>query len=280
MFEVEINQKETTRVKRGNKKVNWWRVATLVMGVWAAAATATVVFLLLSSKNRHYSPPTNSFCLPQESFPSPTPPSGETPKPLSLGDFPDKELLAEDSRYQVYLIEKSLERGPEKQGRLLVYDKEKGQVSEIEGNFSIFGSVKLYADLKGNYLLLSTGTSFRRRVIPLSLLKQRRATEDFCTLTSLFFWQDYVIYGTCEQFDNRPWESGEASSLAALKLATGEKVIIKKADLTHQYSPQKIVGNILYYQETSVAEEKDWQREEAQKTVSQTYDLLQLLKRD
>lgn len=202
---------------------------------------------------------------------------------LKLENIENKELLGENSNYSVYLVnpKENKETGA-KTGEIIVNDKKSNTVTKITGTFSIFGATIVIDDGKGGYILLSTGTYISRTVIPISLAKKARVTKEFCALSDFLFYKDYAIYGNCDRFDNRPWGSGEAPSIVALNLQTGQEKTIAKSDLTHQYGlrnqnePTQITGDTLNYVETSVVKSEDWSNPDNQKTALKTYNLLSL----
>lgn len=195
---------------------------------------------------------------------------------LKLEKFLDKELLGENDNYSVFLINPKSGDNPERTGGLIVYDKKNNDVIIISGTFSIFGSTIVFDDKIGEYLLLSTGTSMSRGIIPLSLTRKTLAGNEFCATSDFLFYKDYVVFGNCDTFANRPWEAGQAASLIAQNLINGQEKIIVKSDLMHQYGPTKILGDTLYYSGTYVTKEDDWQYPDNQKTISKTYSLLSL----
>lgn len=260
-------------------KINYWTVSTVVFALLFLVTVG--IFAVNYSKiknNQSYSPST----IPEISQ-SPTTTNQPTSIPtaisttnLKLENFTNKELLGENDNYSVYLINPKGENTPEKTGGLIIYDKQSKAVIKMTGTFSIFGTTIVIDDKKGEYVLLSTGTSISRRIIPLSLAKKALAGKEFCATSEFLFYKDYVIYGNCDTFQNRPWEAGQAASLIALNLKTGQEKTIVKSDFTHQYGPTKISGDTLYYLETFVTKEEDWQSPDNQKTVSKTYNLLSL----
>ncbi|PIP32837.1 hypothetical protein COY59_03215 [Candidatus Gottesmanbacteria bacterium CG_4_10_14_0_8_um_filter_37_24] len=272
-----INQPTEVQVK---PKFNYWAVSTIVFAVLFMVMVGVFAINYVKVKNnRTY-------------LPSPTPEVSQTPSVvkqqptgvptaipttnLKLEDFANKEMLGENDNYSVYLINPKGGDTPEKTGELIVYDKKNKIVVKITGAFSIFGSTIVINDKKGEYVLLSTGTSMSRGIIPLSLAKKALAVKEFCATSDFLFYKDYVIYGNCDTFQNRPWEAGQAASLIALNFKTGQEKTITKSDLTHQYGPTKVVGDTLYYLDTFVTKEEDWQNPDNQKTVSKTYSLLSL----
>lgn len=271
-----INQPTGTQVKA---KVNFWMISTVVF--------AFLFFVTAGIFAVNYSKVKNSQSYQPNIVPQTSPTSSVTSQPseipvatqvsnLKLEDFPNKELLGENDNYSVYLINPKSGDTPEKTGELIVYDKKNKIVIKITGTFSIFGATIVIDDKKGEYVLLSTGTSMSRGIIPLSLTKKAIAGKEFCSTSDFLFYKDYVIYGNCDTFQNRPWEAGQAASLIALNLINGQEKTIVKSDLTHQYGPTKISSDTLYYLETYVTKEEDWQNPDNQKTITKTHNLLSL----
>jgi hypothetical protein len=211
--------------------------------------------------------------------PTSSPTASQAPS-LRLEDFPNKVLLGEDESYSVYLINSSSGDAPEKTGEVIIYDKGNNLVYPIIGSFTFFGTTIVSNDGKGEYILLSHGSYTSRKAIVIALNDKKQAVNDFCTsrgeFGAYFFWNDYVVFNNCDTFTNRPWGAGEAPSIAAINLKTGLITEIAKSDLTHHFHVQAITGNSLQYLETSVEKEEDWQSQDSQNTVMQTYDLLSL----
>ncbi|MBU1886005.1 hypothetical protein KKE34_05390 [Patescibacteria group bacterium] len=261
-------------------KINFWMVSTAIL---------TLLFIIMIGVfASNYFKTKNS----QSYLPSPTPETNQPPAAIKqeltsiptttpttnvkLEDFINKELLGENNNYSVYLINQKGDT-PEKIGEIIVYDKKNQAVIKITGTVSIFGATIVIDDNKGEYVLLSTGTNVSRTIIPLSLVKENLVATNFCaTSLDFLFYKDYVIYGNCDTFQNRPWAAGEAASLIALNLKTGQDKKILKSDLTHQYGLTKIAEDTLHYLETFVINEEDWQNPDNQKTVQKTYSLLSL----
>lgn len=276
----EQNPMNESMVVNEKPKINRWMILTVVFALLFAIMTG--VFALNYSKVKNN----------QTYLPSPTPEISQTPATISqqptsipttipttnlkLENFTNKELLGENDNYSVYLVNPKGRDTPEKTGELVIYDKKNKTVIKMTGTFSIFGATIVIDDNKGEYVLLSTGTSMSRGIIPLSLVKKALAVKEFCATSDFLFYKDYVIYGNCDTFQNRPWEAGQAASLIALNLKTGQEKTIVKSDLTHQYGPTKTVGDTLHYLETFVTKETDWQNPDSQKTISKTYSLLSL----
>jgi len=269
---------QPTEIK-ARPKVNYWIVSTVVFALLFLVTAGIFAVNYSKIKNRQsYSP-----SIVSEISQSPTTANQPTSIPTAvpttnfkLEDFANKELLGENDNYSVYLINPKVGDTPEKTGELIVYNKQNKTVIKVTGTFSIFGATIVIDDKKGEYVLLSTGTSMSRGIIPLSLSKKVLAGKEFCATSDFLFYKDYVIYGNCDTFQNRPWEAGQAASLIALNLKTGQEKTIVKSDLTHQYGPTKISGDTLYYLETFVTKEEDWQNPDNQKTVSKTYSLMSL----
>jgi hypothetical protein len=222
------------------------------------------------SENTQFQPTTN-----QQITDTPT---ASPTSSLKLTDFTNKSLLGENNNYSVYLINPKGE-SPEQTGNLLViYNKNNQSITQIAGTFTIDGATEVIDDNMGKYLLLSTGTYSSRAIIPLSFDTTSQATNEFCSSSNFLFYNNYVIYGNCDTFQNRPWGVGEAPSLVALNLQTGLTTTIAKSDLTHQYSSTKITNDTLTYSETSVVKEADWQSQDTQNSTVKTFDLKTLNK--
>lgn len=200
---------------------------------------------------------------------------------LSLEDFPSKVLMGEDERYSVYLLNPSSPDILYGIGEIIIFDKSKNLVNQINGTFNlIVGGTIVAEDGQGDYVFLSPGTYTSRRAIVISLIDKKQAVDEFCTTTGEsgdhFFWNDYIIFNNCDIFNNRPWGSGEAPSVTAINLNTGDVTDIAKSDLTHQFYIKAIEGNSLQYVDTYVGGEGDWQNLNNQKTITNTYNLLSL----
>lgn len=248
-------------------KVNYWMFSTLLFALIFFASAGIIAVILNKPINNQSSP----IALQPSEIPTSSPVSN-----LTLEDFPNRKLLGENINYSVYLINSKVVKTPERTGELFVYDKKNRIVIEISGSFSIFGATIVIDDKKGEYVLLSTGTGMSRKIIPLSLSLKTLAGKEFCSISSFLFYKDYVIYGNCDAFQNRPWEAGQAASLVALNLINGQEKTILRSDLMHQYGPTKISGDTLYYLETYVTKEDDWQNPNNHKTISKSYSLLSL----
>lgn len=202
------------------------------------------------------------------------------PVSLSLDDFPNRELLGEDDRFLVFLKEKGADDSMEKSGEIFVLQKSNNRLIEVDGSFSLMGSVQVYSDESAAYLLLSPGTYTLRQAIVINLSERRQVVDEFCLSAgengNHLFWKDYLIYNTCDRFDNRPWGAGEAPGISAINLKTGVVTEIAKSDLTHQYNVQSVSADTLQYIETSVPAEGDWQNLANHKTNTLTYDLIAL----
>lgn len=273
----QINPPTEVQVK---PRINYWIISTVVFTLLLSVTAGIVAIKYSKVKNSpSYLPNTVSEInqSPTATNQQPTDfPDTNTIINLKLEDITNKELLGENDNYSVYMIDPKGEDPSEKIGELIVYDKKNKSVIKITGTFSIFGASIVIDDNKGEYVLLSTGSSVSRGIIPLSLAKKAQVGKEFCATTNFLFYKDTVIYGNCDTFENRPWEAGQAPSLVSLNLKTGQEKTIVTSDLTHQYGPTKISGDTVYYLETSVSIEKDWENPDNQKTVSKTYNLLPL----
>lgn len=202
------------------------------------------------------------------------------PVSLSLDDFPNRELLGEDDRFMVFLKEKGADDSMEKSGEIFVLQKSNNRLIEVDGSFSLMGSVQVYSDESAAYLLLSPGTYTLRQAIVINLSEKRQVVDEFCLSAgengSHLFWKDYLIYNTCDRLDNRPWGAGEASGISAINLKTGVVTEIARSDLTHQYNVESVSADTLKYIETSVSGEEDWQNLANQKANTLSYDLMEL----
>lgn len=198
----------------------------------------------------------------------------------SLEDFPDKVLLGEDERFSVFLINSYNADSAEKSGEIIIHDKGQNLLHEIIGTFTIFGTTIVSDDGKGDYVLLSNGTYTSRQAFVIALNDNRQAVNQFCISEgkdgSHLFWKDYAIFNNCDMIPNRPWGAGEAPSIVAINLKTGQETVIAKSDLTHHFHVQAITGDTLEYLDISVAKEEDWINQDRHNTVTQTYDLLSL----
>lgn len=212
-------------------------------------------------------------------IPSATPVTPTSTPQLSLDDFQNREFVGENDHYSIYLINRNGGTDAAPTGELLVLNKETNQVTQMNGSFTVIvgGGTIVFDDEMGKYVLLSIGTYTSRNGIVLSLEDQKQAVNDFCMSSGQYgdhlFWNDAIIINNCDTFKNRPWGTGEASSVAAINLLTGSQIVIAKSDLTHQYSIKQIEGNTLQYTETYVENEADWQYQNQQKTQEMTYDL-------
>jgi hypothetical protein len=200
---------------------------------------------------------------------------------LSLDNFSNKILMGEDDSYSVYLINQSGGNNLYGIGQIIIYDKSKNLVIQINGTFNlIVGGTIVADDGKGDYVFLSPGTYTSRRAIVVSLIDKKQAVDEFCTSSGEgedhIFWNDFIIFNNCDTFSNRPWGDGEAPSVAAINLKTGAVTVIAKSDLTHQYFVKMVEGDNLQYLETSTDRAEDWLNLDNQKTIIKTYDLLSL----
>jgi hypothetical protein len=198
---------------------------------------------------------------------------------LSLDDFQNKEFVGENDIYSIYLINRTGGTDAAPTGELLVFNKSTDQIIKMSGLFTVIigGGTIVFDDRTGKYVLLSIGTYTSRDAVVLSLEDQKQAVNDFCMSSGQngdhLFWSDYIIINNCDTFPNRPWGAGEAPSVTAINLKTGTETVIAKSDLTHQYSVKQIEGNTLWYVETYIENEADWQNQNKQITNDQTYDL-------
>jgi hypothetical protein len=200
---------------------------------------------------------------------------------LSINNFPNKILMGEDENYSVYLLNPSSPDIQYGTGEIIIYDKSKNLVIQINGTFNlIVGGTIVAEDGKGDYVFLSPGTYTSRRAIVVSLVDKKQAVDEFCTSSGEggdhLFWNDFIIFNNCDTYSNRPWGDGEAPSVAAINLKTGALTVIAKSDLTHQYFVKMVEGNNLQFLETSSDNAEDWLNLDNQKTVIKTYDLLSL----
>jgi hypothetical protein len=201
-----------------------------------------------------------------------------TPK-LSMDSFQNTVFVGENDTYSIYMINRSGGTVDAPLGELLVFNKITNQVTKMNGSFNVIigGGTIVYDNGKGSYVLLSIGTYTSRNGVVLSLDNQNQAVNDFCMSSRQYgdylFWNDFIIINNCDNFTNRPWGMGEASSLTAINLITSAETVIAKSDLTHQYALKQIEGNALHYIETFVENEADWQNQEKQETDEQTYNL-------
>jgi hypothetical protein len=88
-----------------------------------------------------------------------------------------------------------------------------------------------------------------------------------------------VIFDDCHTEENRCGSEGcLATGITALNLKTGASTQIANGDLTHQYQILAINKNQLYYEETSVADENDWNLMDMDKqhTTNFYFDLTKL----
>jgi len=198
---------------------------------------------------------------------------------LSLDDFKDKQFVAENAGYSVYLINRTSGTDDAPTGELLVVNKSTTQVTKMNGQFTVIigGGTIVFDDGTGKYILLSIGTYTTRKAIVLSLANQKQAVKDLCISDGQhgdhLFWDDHILINNCDKFKNRPWGAGEAPSVVAISLATGSMTEIAKSDLTHQFEVERIDGNTLWYIETSVENEGDWINAKKLKTEELSYDL-------
>jgi hypothetical protein len=197
----------------------------------------------------------------------------QTNRELILKDFPDKQQLGENDTFIVYLVNEEKDPQPHVTGEIIVYNKNTKKIIEINGSFSLLGRIKIINNPKKKYLLLSTGFNPNRIIVPINLQEKQRAVENFCSISTFLFWEDYLIYGNCNSFANRPWGEGQASSLVAKNLKTGKETIIAQADQTNQYGHKKIENNTLYYQQTFVYNPQDWENKNLWQKTVKTFNL-------
>ena len=224
-----------------------------------------------------------------EATPTQDPPkSSNSPTSVSqssLDDFKDKEFVAENGSYSIFLINRTGGTDAAQTGELLVFNKSTNQTSKMNGQFSVIidGGTIVFDDGIGKYVLLSIGTYTSRKAVVLSLVDQKQAVNDFCISSGQhedhLFWNDHVIFNNCDRFTNRPWGAGEAPSVIAINLKTGAMTEIAKSDLTHQFQVARIEGGNLRYIETYVEAEADWKNADKQKTEELSYDLSKLSSR-
>ena len=231
--------------------------------------------------------PTLTAAIPT-SFPSETtivqttPTQSPTATQLSLDDFQDKQLAGENDSYAIYLTNRTGGTDDAPTGELLVFNKSSNQVTKMSGSFTVIigGGTVVFDDGVGKYILLSIGTYTSRNAVVLSLVDQKQAANDFCISSGQYgdhlFWNDYVVFNTCDTFTNRPWGAGEAPGVTAINLKTGTLTVIAKSDLTHQYAVKQVDGNTLQYVETYVEDSADWQDQNKQKTDDKTFALISL----
>ena len=207
-------------------------------------------------------------------------PSTRMPVPqLSLDDFKDKEFVAENDSYSIYLVNRTGGTDDAPTGELLAVNKGTNQVVKMNGQFTVIvgGGTIVYDDGNGKYILLSIGTYTSRKAVVLSLDGQKQAVKDFCISDGQhgdhLFWNDFILINNCDRFTNRPWGAGEAPSVVAINLNTGAMTEIAKSDLTHQFEVDRIEGSTLQYIETYVENEKDWMNPDKQKPEEMSYDL-------
>ena len=191
------------------------RVATIVASTVSASPIAT-----LSEENKVATIVASTLSAAPTS--TPVPAATIITKSWNLEDFENKELVGEDERYAVYLINPTGGDAAEKTGEIIIYDKSQEVVVPIIGTFILFGTPIVSNDGKGEYILLSTGTYTSRTATVISLIDKKQAVNNFCISSGEFgdhlFWNDYVIYNNCDTFDNRPWGAGEAPSVTAVHL--------------------------------------------------------------
>lgn len=192
---------------------------------------------------------------------------------FDLESVTNKEMLAENQTYIVYLINVDKPGDIERNGEIVVVNKDAGTTTKIEGTFSIFGSTALENDTNGKYLLLSNGTYSSRDTIIISLTENKQAVNNFCVSSGGLFWNDSYIYANCDFFENRPWGVGEAPSIVMVNLISGRSSTLLKSDELRHFAIDKIENDMLYYTETYVEDGNDWQTQGLEKTQSNTLDL-------
>lgn len=196
---------------------------------------------------------------------------------VTLNDFPDKEMIAENSHYSVYLQHAADPDAMEKQGPILILNKNDGSVLPVNADFYFAGSIIVEDDGQGNYLLMSSGTYTTRKVAVVSFPDRSEMLTDLCTgsgeSVSYLFWHDFLIYHNCDVFPNRPWGAGEAPGIDVVNIQTGELTHIAVSDLTRQFVLVGLTGDTLAYREVSVDQEADWQNPDSRRISDQTFDL-------
>lgn len=192
---------------------------------------------------------------------------------FDLESVTNKEMLAENQTYIVYLINIDKPGDIERNGEIVVVNKDAGTTTKIEGTFSIFGSTTLENDPNGKYLLLSNGTYSSRDTIIISLTENKQAVNNFCVSSGGLFWNDTYVYANCDFFENRPWGVGEAPSIVMVNLLNGRSSTLLKSDELRHFAIDKIENDMLFYTETYVEDGNDWQTQGLEKTQSNTLDL-------
>jgi hypothetical protein len=96
------------------------------------------------------------------------------------------------------------------------------------------------------YTLLDRGTSPVRSFEIMNTQTQKRVA--IFTSSNTYIWLgDEFIFNEPIEFQNnamaRPWGGGEGSNISKMILSTGEKVVLLKADNTHDYSLEKNSDN-------------------------------------
>jgi len=196
---------------------------------------------------------------------------------VKLEDYQDRQLLAENDNYSAYLVNVVTQETTERSGDLVIYDKQEEKAFKAKGQFSFFGDTQLTTDASGNYLYLSSGTDVSSGITLISLAEKNRVALRFCSYGQISFWNDYLVHQNCDTFSNRPWGAGEAPSIEAINLKTGQKKILFQADLLSHYRITEIKDNTLTYEKVFVDKEADWQNTELQKTESATFDMQTLV---
>lgn len=195
------------------------------------------------------------------------------PPAAGLEDFSNKALIGENDRFSVFVLDSADPTNFEQSGSIIIYDKGANKVYEIAGTFTLLTNTIIGNDDSGEYVLLSVGTYTLRTAFIISLSEQRQAVDAFCLATAHLFWNDYFIYNNCDVFSNRPWGAGEAASIEAVNLKTGDVTEIAKSDAFRHFNVKGIMGNNLAYAGISVSSEADWANPDAQITTDISYDL-------
>lgn len=199
-----------------------------------------------------------------------------TPSPApeinaNLDTYTDKELLGENQTYSVYAInQKQSKPLIDTKGELVVYDKNKKIAIRISGLFyTSLGATLVFNDDKEKYILLSNGTGIERDTVAISLSEKKQTINDFCSMGNILFWEDHIIYRTCGTYVYREGEG----NVTIVNLLSGQIKVLLKADNLHDFTPRKIEKNTLFYEESSVKKETDWDIPGVEKTVAKTFIL-------
>ena len=188
------------------------------------------------------------------------------------------DLIAENDSYSIYLV-KAKESGPVPT-TITVYDKSKKKQLATDIYYSKIGTPVIFNDSIGSFLLLSTGQYTTGAINPrvatvINLTSSTRAVTDFCHAGNPYFWNDFVIYDSCDRFINRPWGHGEAPSISVKNLKTDKEQIVFQATTTSHYRVLGVSDSTLESEEYYVAGESDWRKTEPKKRRA-TYNLLRL----